>query len=313
MKPLVSICIPVYNGEKFLSEAIDCALDQTYDNIEIIVVDDQSTDTSVQVIQKYQKLDDRIRYVANEQNIGLVGNWNGCLELVRGDWIKFHFQDDLMERDCIERLYQSAIANEVNLVLCRRRYFGTNSLQQLKQLSDFESKSRNYQPEHIVRLFNEDYLGSNFLGEPIAGLFSKELIQKYGVFDHHLKQLCDFEYWLRIALNEPIHFLNHELVSFRVHNMSETSRNMQRKGVSPFVLDRVYLARTLLQSDHYKYYREKTPDLSKKQEIKIRELLVALSFVSALNTFTTKEILGAVGAPNKLAQVLYRKFRLWLR
>src|SRR4051812_42885322 len=108
MNSLVSICIPTYNGEKYLKECFDSVLAQTYANTEVIVVDDGSTDGTFKILEEYASKDNRIKLVKNSANLGLVGNWNRCLEIATGEWIKFAFQDDVLNKNCIEKMIEAA-------------------------------------------------------------------------------------------------------------------------------------------------------------------------------------------------------------
>ncbi|OLP18624.1 hypothetical protein BST81_10085 [Leptolyngbya sp. 'hensonii'] len=103
-QPLVSIGIPVYNREKLVRQAIESALAQTYSNLEIIVVDNCSTDNTHGVIQEYSRMDHRVRCYRNEQNLGPVPNWYRCLELSQGEYFKILFSDDWLEPTAIATL-----------------------------------------------------------------------------------------------------------------------------------------------------------------------------------------------------------------
>ena len=106
---LVSICIPVFNGEKFLKQCIDSCLAQTYSNYEVIVSDDHSTDGSEQIVRRLMQLEPKIKYYKNETNLGLVANWNRCIGHATGEWIKMLFQDDYMAPDCLSaRFWRSS-------------------------------------------------------------------------------------------------------------------------------------------------------------------------------------------------------------
>ena len=104
MQPIVSICIPTYNGAKYLRECLDTVLSQTFTDFEVLLVDDQSSDETLSIAQEYAAKDTRIYVKQNEQNLGLVGNWNCCIELAQGEWIKFVFQDDLIAPECLEKM-----------------------------------------------------------------------------------------------------------------------------------------------------------------------------------------------------------------
>jgi glycosyltransferase involved in cell wall biosynthesis len=92
--PVISVVLPVYNGEKYVAEAIDSILNQTFTDFELIIINDGSTDNSLQVLQECQKYDARIRLISRE-NIGLVATLNEGLDLARGAWIARMDQDDI--------------------------------------------------------------------------------------------------------------------------------------------------------------------------------------------------------------------------
>ncbi len=101
--PLVSILIPMYNREDLIKETLESALLQTYRNIEIIVVDNCSTDNSFLVVQEYQKKDPRIKLFKNEANLGPVRNWKRCIEKANGEYIKILWSDDKIGPTFIEK------------------------------------------------------------------------------------------------------------------------------------------------------------------------------------------------------------------
>jgi glycosyltransferase involved in cell wall biosynthesis len=99
----VSILIPVYNREKFIGDCIQSALDQTYPNIEVIVVDNASTDKTWDICQKFATKDCRMRIFRNQQNIGPVRNWLRCVEEARGYYGKILWSDDLIAPTFLEK------------------------------------------------------------------------------------------------------------------------------------------------------------------------------------------------------------------
>src|SRR6516225_5012596 len=120
--PKVSICLPVYNGEDYLSQAIESALGQTYSDFELLIADDASIDSSLEIVRKYAKQDARIVYWQNDTNKGLFGNYNETLNRASGEYIKPFAQDDFFEANILERMLASFGADpEVVLVACARR------------------------------------------------------------------------------------------------------------------------------------------------------------------------------------------------
>jgi glycosyltransferase involved in cell wall biosynthesis len=109
-QPLVTIAMPVYNAEKFLRQSIDSVLEQTYRNIELVLVNDASTDQSAAIIHSYS--DPRIRYYENERNLGIAATRNKCIDLAQGDYIAVLDNDDIAGPDRIERQVQFLDLNE---------------------------------------------------------------------------------------------------------------------------------------------------------------------------------------------------------
>ena len=90
----VSVCIPTYNGAEFVAKAIESVLAQTFADFELLVVDDSSDDTTVDIVCSFT--DPRMRICQNERRLGIPGNWNHCLSLARGEYICLFHQDDVM-------------------------------------------------------------------------------------------------------------------------------------------------------------------------------------------------------------------------
>ena len=101
-KDLVSILIPTYNREKIILETLNCAVNQTYKNTEVIVVDNKSTDNGFEIIKGFAKSHPNVRVYQNEENIGPVKNWLKCMDYATGEYAKILWSDDLIAPDFIE-------------------------------------------------------------------------------------------------------------------------------------------------------------------------------------------------------------------
>lgn len=104
-KPLVSIIIPVYNTEEYLEECLESVLNQTLKEIEVICIDDKSTDKSLEILLKYAKKDNRLKVIKNERNTGQAIAKNICLKELNGEYVSFLDSDDKIDRDAYEKLY----------------------------------------------------------------------------------------------------------------------------------------------------------------------------------------------------------------
>lgn len=113
--PKVSIIVPIYNVEKYLHRCIDSLRNQTFQDIEIILVDDESPDNCPQMCDDYAKVDTRIK-VVHKKNGGLGYARNSGLEVAKGDYVAFVDSDDYVELDMIDKLYQECVSNRLDVI-----------------------------------------------------------------------------------------------------------------------------------------------------------------------------------------------------
>ena len=109
--PRLTIGLPVYNGEKYVAEAIEALLGQTFEDFELIISDNASTDGTAGICRRFGKQDSRIRYVRQPRNIGIAPNHNFVVHEARGELVKWASHDDLYARDMMERCVQALDEN----------------------------------------------------------------------------------------------------------------------------------------------------------------------------------------------------------
>jgi glycosyltransferase involved in cell wall biosynthesis len=235
--PFVSICIPTYNGERFLKECIDSCIDQTYPNYEIIVCDDGSSDGTVSMIEKYAATSNKIRLFKNEKNLGLVGNWNNCVEKARGKWIKFVFQDDYISRNCLQD-FVAEIDPKTQLIVSKRNFilpgdasgdFKNYYSNVVRTLENTGGNTGNTFSSELISKIAVRNICMNFIGEPSLTFFKKTIVNELGPFRSDLKQICDLEFMLRIASRHGLKYVPEKLCAFRIHKDSTTSNNVENK------------------------------------------------------------------------------------
>lgn len=267
---LVSICIPTYNGEKYLQEALDSVSAQTYRPIECIISDDDSSDDTLGIVSRFRESVDFPVHVHHHKPQGIGANWNHCVEKANGEYIKFLFQDDLLHPLCIERFVQVFEKRpDIGLVACKRKFIidadseGETIKKWIATYGDLQSQ---YEPNKNgnYKFTNACFKDSNFfksplnkIGEPSLVLFKKSLYQEIGPFRLDLKQILDYEYWNRILLRYPIIVLGEELASFRIHSMQATNVN-RKHGTNDYALYNQIL------------YDEYLPLLNKAHQIKLK-------------------------------------------
>jgi len=265
--PLVSICIPTYNGENHLRETIDSALAQTYPNIEIIICDDCSNDQTLTICNEYALLNPHIKVYKNEQNLGLVKNWIEVIKKSSSKWIKFLFQDDLLENNCVEEMITAAVKNNVDFVICNRAYFYDNKTSlKLRKFYDNIIKTEGVFPSDQVITPNvaAKYVAHNFfnncIGEPPAFLFNKEGITEND-FPVKYRQLIDYVFVLNQIMTKNFVFLNKKLLKFRIHSSSESMKNTNNENLTGEKLtnyiyiqfyERLLLCHELIENENFK-------------------------------------------------------------
>ncbi len=117
MEPLVSIIVPVYNVRRYLREALDSVINQTYKNLEIIVIDDGSTDGSGRICDLYAKRDSRIK-VIHQENKGLSAARNAGLDIMTGEYVGFLDSDDAFEPEMVETMVRRMVENDAEVAAC---------------------------------------------------------------------------------------------------------------------------------------------------------------------------------------------------
>lgn len=237
--PPVSICIPTWNGAPFLGAALESALSQTYSDFELLLVDDGSTDATLDVAAAFP--DPRMRLYHNDRRLGIPGNWNHCLALARGTYVKFLFQDDVLDRQALAKLVAALEAvPAASFAFSRReiRHEGPDTADlPLLGAGYSDAVSRFYatlrSPFDGIDLVRQAVgsgwdLAVNVVGEPSFVLLRREGAIRSGGFDSTFAQLADWELWLRLARESPVVFVDESLGVFRVHAAGQSASNHRR-------------------------------------------------------------------------------------
>lgn len=204
--PLISIVLPVFNGEKYIRQSIESCLYQTYSNTELIVVNDFSTDSTLQIIEKYAELDSRVRVVCNKENKMLPACLNIGHKLAKGDFITWTSDDNILKPNFLECLISSLFKDEVDVVYSNY---------------DIISEDGNFKRIHITGP-TEYILYGNKIGASF--LYRKEVFQELGGYDESLFLLEDYDFWLRASVKFKFYYLNDSLYQYRLHSDSLTSK-----------------------------------------------------------------------------------------
>ncbi len=224
--PLVSVCIPVYNGEKYINETMDCVLGQTYKNIEVIISDNCSTDRTLELIKAYN--DSRVKIFSNEKNMGIKYNYLKVFTYATGKYLTFMGADDGMALVTLEKEvaimedpkyknvslvngYVSIINDESKQVYLKKFLFGTGLF------SAFWAIRANF------------LYGSNILGEPNGALFKKEHYDKIPEpkFEKGNNWTFDLDMLLELLLQGDLYVIPEPLGKFRISAQSTSNKELK--------------------------------------------------------------------------------------
>jgi glycosyltransferase involved in cell wall biosynthesis len=208
--PLVTVIIPNYNYGRFIEKCIDSVIEQTYPNIEIIVVDDGSTDNSVEILETFTN---QITLIKTKNNGSIVARNYGLLH-ANGEYICYLDSDDYMLPSRILRHLEFMISEGINISFCDT----------FLEYEDNLLKKNSVNTERVISLDSFlDYPSSTFV-IPSAVLMRRELVNFVGIWDSALKSPAeDFDYFRRCARVSPIFFYDEALVVHREHESSLTS------------------------------------------------------------------------------------------
>ncbi len=266
--PEVSVLIPTYNYAHCLDEAVTSVLSQTFTSFELIIIDDCSKDNTDEVVEKYLS-DPRVRYVKNERNLGLVGNWNKCLSLASGKYIKLLCADDKFRNDLLIKMVDAMEKHpSVSLVCCNKQIFGSTVSEVKLPLQYFHKGSE------IIKNTLTTY---GWLGEPTCVMFRSANLH-VGQFRTDVTWLPDWEMWLRQLSVGDAFLIPEPLAYVRIHEQQVTKTVMKR-FINYF--EEYDLARNIRDKNGYSI---DTSDIDMDSVVKYRAEKCALAMYKTLPT-----------------------------
>lgn len=206
----VSIVLPTFNGSRYLRESLDSCLNQTFDGIELIVVDDGSTDETPKILEEYK--DPRLRVIRHRRNLKLPSALNSGFAASVGEYLTWTSDDNRYHAAAIETMLAALRARpDVGLV-----YAGMRLIDEFGRLIREEAAEP---PEMLQR---KSVVGACFL-------YRRSVYQQIGDYNESLFRIEDYDYWLRIAQRFKIAPLSEILYDYRVHPASLTSEESLRE------------------------------------------------------------------------------------
>ncbi len=200
--PRVSIVLPTYNGARYLRQSLDNCLRQTYRNIELIVVDDGSSDQTPQIVSSYE--DPRLRYVRHPRNQGLPTALNTGFEQATGDYLTWTSDDNMFLPNAVEKMVRFAETGHHAFVFCD--YYR------------FTGEDTSLGTEHVTLPDDPPLDKDNYIG--YCFLYSRQVRDRIGDYDPNTRLAEDYDYWIRISKQFPLTHLNEPLYLTRFHDKS---------------------------------------------------------------------------------------------
>lgn len=207
MNDLISIVLPVYNGEKYLRESIDSVIAQTYQTWELLILDDCSTDSSAEIAKEYESKDSRIHYYRNENNLRLPRNLNKGFSLAKGDYLTWTSDDNRYKPQALEKMHEALVSGNAHFVFASCRIIDGYGKEIEYIMVNEHSKKR--------------IVGSNPVGA--CFMYTRKAYETVGDYDPEFTLVEDFDYWQRLYTKFGAVTLEEILYEYRWHDGALTS------------------------------------------------------------------------------------------
>lgn len=260
----VSVIVPVYNAEKYLEECVESILNQTYTNIEVILIEDYSLDSSFSILAKYQT-DPRVILLHNNKNYGVGYSRNRGIDVASGEYLTFVDSDDVLEIEALEKLVFSLEKSNTDMSMCDYHTF-------YGKIPSMEK--RNSFPFEVIDIEENPILLDKCGGACWAKLFRKSLFDSFRFPEGIIYEDAPVTFPLMIKARK-IAFVNEALYHYRFNLNGITKSDKKRPNLS--ILD-IYSAALLLDHNYQLVRRNDFLD------IKMRELGYNILFLGALNS-----------------------------
>lgn len=222
--PEISIVLPTYNGEKFIKKSIDSILDQTYQDWELIIVNDCSSDHTLQIAREYEARDKRIRVISNPINKKLPESLNIGFREAKGRYLTWTSDDNLYLPEALKEMHDYLESHRDSIMVCASICF-------IDENDQKTGLTMSYDPHFI---YVSDSVGACFM-------YRHEVISEVGVYDTSMFCVEDYDYWLRILKHYgKIDYINRVLYLYRDQKESLTATKSDTVRKQRFKLRKKY-------------------------------------------------------------------------
>ena len=251
MRPLVSIILPVYNVEHYIMRCLKSIVNQTYENLEIIIVNDGTTDKSMEVGKEFFNSDQRIKII-DQENMGLGEARNTGLRACNGDFIAFIDSDDWIETQMIELLVNSAVCNDSDISCC-----GYNSVTKDETYSTFIDLELNNQRDYFALCFNEVYRTRKRLITTVWAKLFKSSVLKRNFILFSLTTFEDTPFFIKaVYYSKKISFVSEPLYNYTYRENSLSNSPISERKLKCFYCADEIILSFLKEKDLYATYQE---------------------------------------------------------
>ena len=218
-KPIVTVAIPVFNGEKEIADAIQSVLNQTFVDFELVIIDDCSSDQTLSVARSFS--DQRIRVIENEANLGYIGNFNRAVQEAKGTYLKILCHDDVIVANCIEMQIKPFMGDNGEKIAISTGLKKAVNHKRVEVLSPQGLKGSTRYVEGVSAIRNCVRAGRNLIGETSVTLVKTDDLRKIGSFQ--TKYTLDLNMWFRVLQLGGLYFTNEIVSEFRIIATSGTA------------------------------------------------------------------------------------------
>jgi glycosyltransferase involved in cell wall biosynthesis len=225
-QPQITVALPVYNGEQYIAIAIKSVLAQTFSDFELLILDNCSTDNTLDIIRTFS--DPRIRLIVNPKNLGMIENWNLAVSLATGKYIKILSHDDLLAPSCLaEQINGFLRYQNIGIVTCKKRIINESGVVVMPGFGLF-GFTRIINGRRAIK--KSMRAGRNIIGEPSVVLLDAKLLRASGDFEQP-QFTPDIKMWFKMLKGSNILFLNKSLASYRISSSSTSSSVASTQGL----------------------------------------------------------------------------------
>jgi glycosyltransferase involved in cell wall biosynthesis len=225
--PAISVCIPTYNGAKYIAQTIESILNQTFTDFEIIVSDDGSSDNTLEIVGSFN--DPRIVRIDRLSKVGAEANWNNAVATASASLVKLVCQDDLLYPQCLEVEVQTMSKSEhqdVSFCFHLRDFVTPNSRKLIARRVGYSNLQKYSKTEILTKVVRS---GGNPIGEPMAVTMRKLSLNSAGKFRGDY--VIDLDMWSKLSDQGSALFIEQHLSAFRISKTSWTS-NLKKSHLS---------------------------------------------------------------------------------